>query len=371
MWIHEQPEWPNFCWDTEQLISHLGDVRHRQGLLAGKLLSLGFEYKQEAHWQTRVQDVLKSWEIEGEKLNLEEVRSSVAQKLGIEVEGSPPRNREVDGYVEMVMDATQGFRTPLTKDRLFGWHSAMFPSGRSGLQSIKIGGWRTPESGKMQVVSGAVGKEKIHFEAPCAERLDKEMGAFLEWFERKDGTEPVIRAGIAHLWFITLHPLEDGNGRIARVIADMALARAEGFPDRYYSVSSQMEAWRKDYYVQLETQQRRNLDITGWLVWFLKCLKESLVVAEGRLEHVLYKSWIWEQANRHSVNPRQRQTLSRMLEDGFEGHMNTSKYARMVKCSKDTALRDIKALLSYGILESNPGMGRSTSYRLSDRKKHY
>ncbi len=328
---------------------------------------LGFELKREASLSTLTNDVVKSSAIEGENLNLEEVRSSIARRLGIDVAGLIPSSRDVEGIVEMMLDATQQFSKPLTKDRLFDWHAALFPTGRSGMQRITVGGWRTIDAGPMQVVSGPIGKEKVHFEAPSADRLENEIQAFLEWFGNGHDIDPVIKAGIAHLWFVTIHPFEDGNGRIARTIGDMALARADGTQDRFYSLSSQIKAERKDYYDQLEKQQRSTPDITDWLTWFLDCLGRAISNAETTLGNVLFKAQLWDTINQKPVNERQRLIINRLLEEDFEGYMNTSKYAKLAKCSNDTALRDIQELKDRGIFIQNPGGGRSTSYRLPDR----
>jgi len=368
MWIHERQNWPNFIWDVEVLATRLADIRHRQGRLLGRMEGLGFELKREASLSTLANDVVKSSAIEGESLNLEEVRSSIARRLGIDIVGLVPANREVDGIVEMMLDATQRFSKPLTKVRLLDWHAALFPTGRSGMHKITIGGWRTIDAGPMQVVSGPIGREKVHFEAPRADRLEREMETFLAWFAVGSDIDPVIRAGIAHLWFVTIHPFEDGNGRIARAIGDMALARADGTKNRFYSLSSQIEAERKHYYDQLERQQRATPDITGWLSWFLDCLDRAITNAETTLGNVLFKAKLWDTINQKPVNDRQRLIINRMLEDDFEGFMNTSKYGKLAKCSGDSALRDIRELKERGIFIQNPGGGRSTSYRLPDRE---
>jgi len=367
MWIYEHQNWPGFTWNADKLASKLADLRHRQGKLLGRMEGLGFELKQEANLTTLTSDVVKSSAIEGEALNAKEVRSSIARRLGIEIAGLIPASRDVEGIVEMMLDATQKFSSPLTSERLFGWHAALFPTGRSGMHRITVGDWRKIEAGPMQVVSGPAGREKVHFEAPSAEKLEEEMKTFLKWFEQKDNTDPVLRAGVAHLWFVTIHAFEDGNGRIARAIGDMALARADGTKERFYSLSSQIERERKDYYSQLEKQQRDTPDITPWLAWFLDCLGRALTSAEDTLGNVMFKAKLWEMINQRPVNARQRHIINRMLEDGFEGHMNTSKYATMTKCSNDTALRDIQELKVRGIFIQNPGGGRSTSYRLPDR----
>lgn len=366
MWVYEHQNWPDFTWDAAKLASKLADIRYRQGRLLGKMEGLGFELKREASLSTLTSDVVKSSAIEGENLNPKEVRSSIARRLGINIASPLPVNQDVEGIVEIMLDATQQSGKPLTKERLFDWHAALFSTGRSSMRRITVGGWRSAESGSMQVVSGPIGREKIHFEAPDAERLEHEMTEFLAWFESEDDVDPVLMAGIAHLWFVTIHPFEDGNGRIARVIADMALARADGIPHRFYSLSSQFESERKDYYDQLEKQQRCTPEVTNWLEWFLDCLGRAIANAEEALSAVLFKAQLWEKINRRPVNERQRLIINRMLEDGFKGHINTSKYAKLAKCSPDTALRDIQDLRSRGIFIQNPGGGRSTSYRLPD-----
>lgn len=366
MWIYKHHNWPNFVWEAGELASKLADIRHRQGRFLGKMEGLGFELKREASLGTLTSDVVKSSAIEGENLNPEEVRSSIARRLGINIADPKAVNDDVEGIVEIMLDATQQFTKPLTKERLFDWHAALFPTGRSGTRRITVGGWRAGESGPMQVVSGPIGREKVHFEAPGAERLEHEMAEFLAWFEGRNDVDPVLRAGIAHLWFVTIHPFEDGNGRIARAITDMALARADGMGDRFYSLSSQVESERKDYYDQLEKQQRGTPEVTGWLKWFLDCLGRVIANAENALSGVLFKAQLWEKINRQPVNERQRLIINRMLEDDFKGHMSTSKYAKLAKCSPDTALRDILNLKSRGIFIQNPSGGRSTSYRLPD-----
>jgi Fic family protein len=369
MWIYEHQDWPDFTWNAEALVFRLADVRHRQGRLLGRMEGLGFELKREAGLSTLTNDVVKSSAIEGEDLNPEEVRSSIARRLGIDIAGLIPASRDVDGIVEMMLDATQLFSKPLTRGRLFDWHAALFPTGRSGMRRITVGDWRTIDAGPMQVVSGPIGNEKIYFEAPGAEHLEEEMQVFLKWLDNGLGIDPVLKAGIAHLWFVTIHPFEDGNGRIARAISDMLLARADRTQDRFYSLSSQIEAERKDYYRQLEKQQRNSPDITGWLAWFLDCLGKAISSAESTLGNVLFKAQLWDTINQTPVNDRQRIIINRMLEDDFKGYMNTSKYAKLAKCSNDTALRDIQGLRDRGIFIQNPGGGRSTSYRLLNREE--
>ena len=366
MWIYDHPNWPEFTWDIGKLSSRLAGIRYRQGHLSGRMEKLGFEFRQEAALHTLTSDIVKSSAIEGENLDPREVRSSIARRLGIDTAGSAAASRDVEGVVEMMLDAAQEFAEPLTEQKLFDWHAALFPTGRSGLRHITVGNWRNAESGSMQVVSGPAGRERIHFQAPDAERLPREMAKFLAWFEGRDDVDPVLRAGIAHIWFVTIHPFEDGNGRIARAITDKALARAEDMAQRFYSLSSQIESERGDYYHQLERQQRGTPEITGWLEWFLDCLGRAITGTEKTLGSVLFKARLWERINRNPVNERQRLIINRMLEDDFKGYMNTSKYAKLAKCSTDTALRDIKNLKSRGIFVQNPGGGRSTSYRLPD-----
>jgi Fic family protein len=274
-------------------------------------------------------------------------------------------SRDVEGIVEMMLDATGNFRDELSKERLFSWHAALFPTGRSGMTRIAVGTWRPKEAGEMQVVSGPIGREKVHFEAPDAERLESEMQQFIAWFNRPLSMDPVLKAGIAHFWFVTIHPFEDGNGRMARAIADMGLARADGTKDRFYSMSSQIEAERKDYYQNLQAAQHGDVDITRWLSWFLGCLDRAIEGAEQGLASVLKKAKLWQRINLRPVNERQRLVINRML-NGFEGYLTTSKYGKLAKCSSDTALRDIQELLDRGILVQNPGRGRSTSYRLAE-----
>jgi Fic family protein len=369
MWIHEHQDWPSFTWDAGSLSIKLAEIRHQQGRLLGRMEGLGFELKRDASLGTLTNDVVKSSAIEGENLSPIEVRSSIARRLGIEIGGLVPVGRDVEGVVEMMLDATQNADQPLIKERLFDWHAALFPTGRSGMHRITVGNWRPAEAGPMQVVSGPIGQERVHFEAPSAEKLEFEMGAFLHWFGMKPEIDPVIRAGIAHLWFVTVHPFEDGNGRIARALADMALVHADGTADRFYSLSAQIASERKDYYNQLEKQQRSTPEITGWLEWFLSCLGRAIENADRALANVLFKTHLWDEINQGPVNERQRLIINRMLEDDFKGHMNTSKYAKLAKCSNDTALRDIQALKARNIFVLNPGGGRSTSYRLPDEEE--
>ena len=365
-YIHEKTEWPNLRWDDARLLPLLAEIRHRQGRLLGRMEGLGFRLRAEASLTTLTSDVLQSSAIEGERLDAAQVRSSIARRLGLDFGGNVKAGREVEGVVEMMLDATQKYTEPLTAERLFGWHAALFPTGRSGMRRITVGAWRPASAGPMQVVSGPIGRERVHFEAPEARRLRREVAAFLDWFEETKQIDPVLKAGVAHFWFVTLHPFEDGNGRISRAIADMALARAEGTPERFYSMSTQIEAEKKQYYLKLEQSQKGGVDITAWLEWFLGCLGRAVTGAESSLAVVLKKARTWERINsRTSVNERQRKVINRLL-DGFEGKFSTSKYAKLAKCSGDTALRDIKILLDQGILVQEEGGGRSTSYRLAD-----
>lgn len=366
MWIYERKGWPNFTWDEALIAPQLADIRYKQGLLLGKMSALGFELKAEASLNTLTRDVVKSSKIEGEILDAKEVRSSIASRLGLKVAGMVPVGRNVDGVVQMMLDATLKYQEPLTKERLFAWHAALFPTGYSGLVKITVGSWRPESAGKMQVVSGRAGYERVHFEAPSALKLDSEMRSFLKMFEEDHKTDPVLKAAIVHLWFVTIHPFEDGNGRIGRALADMALARADGTSDRFYSMSAQIEAERSSYYEELERQQKSDTDITPWLSWFLTCFGKALEKAEKSLSAVLFKSKFWQYTNHHPLNERQRLVLNRMLEENFEGYINTSKFSKLAKCSTDTALRDLTQLLSWGVLIKNPGAGRSTSYRLID-----
>ena len=365
IYIHEAPDWPQFRWDEAKLSPLLAEVRHQHGRLLGRMEGLGFELRSEASLVTLTADVVKSSAIEGEVLDPGQVRSSIARRLGLDAGGFVQPSRDVEGIVEMMLDATRNHAEPLTANRLFGWHSALFPGGRSGMTKITIGAWRPAEAGAMQIVSGPVGREKVHFEAPPAERLEDEMNAFLCWLEEKQNLDPVLKAGIAHFWFVTVHPFEDGNGRIGRAIVDMLLARAEGSPDRFYSMSSQIDLERGEYYRHLERSQRGTLDITAWLEWFLGCLDHAFQKTGILLSSVTRKARLWEIANTKQLNSRQRTVLNRLL-DGFQGPLTSSKYAKLAKCSEDTALRDIRGLLEAGILRQNTGGGRSTSYSVTE-----
>ena len=370
-YIHDLPDWPRFHWDQSRLANTLAAVRHQQGRLLGRMESLGFPVQQEASVQALTEEMVKSSEIEGETLDAAQVRSSVARRLGLDAGGSDVTDRRVEGVVEMVLDATQRYEQPLTAERLYGWHACLVPGGRSGMQKVRVGAWRDDSTGPMQVVSGPVGRERVHFEGPAAERLEGEMGAFLRWFN--DGTGPavgddVLKAGLAHLWFVTIHPFDDGNGRIARAIADLTLARSEGTPRRFYSMSAQIRKERNDYYEVLERTTTGTLDVTPWMEWFLSCLNRAIAGAQTTLAAVLQKADFWQAQSSVPLNERQRLMLNRLL-DGFEGKLTTSKWATIAKCSADTALRDILDLVARGILVRNPGAGRSTSYsRMAPRR---
>ena len=362
-YIHQHRDWPNLVWDTVALLPTLSEVRHQQGILAGKMEMLGFDLKQEALLETLTLDVIKSTEIEGEFLNPELVRSSIARHLGMDIAGLLPSDRNIDGVVEMMLDATQNAQEPLSSTRLFDWHAGLFPTGRSGMYKITVGQWRKDETGPMQVVSGALGKEKVHFQAPEAIRLEHEMRQFIAWFNTNQNLDPVLKAGVAHLWFVTIHPLDDGNGRIARAIADMQLSKSEGIFSRFYSMSAQIRLQRKGYYDILEKTQKGSVDITSWLLWFLNCLSAALRHTEHTLEKVLYKARFWEKHATIVLNERQVLLINKLL-GPFEGKLSSSKWAKIAKCSADTALRDIQDLLNKGILQKAEAGGRSTSYEL-------
>jgi Fic family protein len=365
MYIHELREWPRFAWNKGRLAEPLAAVRHRQGRLIGHMEALGFNLRQEAVLQTLTADVLKSSEIEGQKLDGEQVRSSIARRLGMNIGVLKPADRNVEGVVEMMLDATRGYNQPLTRKRLFAWHASLFPTERSGMTKIKAGAWRDDSTEPMEVVSGPLGKEHVHFQAPAARRLDGEMRAFLYWFNATANIDPVLKAGLAHLWFVTIHPFDDGNGRVARAIADMALARSESSPQRFYSMSAQIRQERNAYYGILEETQKGTMNVTPWMAWFLGCLGRAIDGAQIMLGAVLAKARFWEKVAGVAINERQRLVLNRLL-DGFEGKLTTSKYAKLAKCSQDTALRDILPLVDHGILVRNPEGGRSTSYALDE-----
>jgi len=367
-YVYQQPGWPKFFWNHEIIDIPLAALRHRQGLLLGRMESLGFPQRDEAVLQALTLDVLKSSEIEGEQLNAEQVRSSIARRLGMDIAGLLPVDRRVDGVVEMSLEATQNYAKPLTAERLFNWHSLLFPTGAFGADKLKIGTWRDDAKGPMQVVSGAIGRERVHYAAPPAASIPAEMDSFMEWANRTGGIDPVLRAAVAHFWFVTIHPFDDGNGRIARAIADWALAGAENTSRRFYSMSAQIRRERNAYYDMLESTQKGALDITDWLRWFIACLDRAIEGAEVSLAGVFRKEQFWKAYSGISLNDRQRLMLNKLL-DGFNGKLTSTKWAALSKCSQDTAQRDIQRLIDKGILTKAPGGGRSTSYSLKEAER--
>ena len=368
VYLYQQQNWPSFDWNDEELISLLGKVRNAQGRIVGKMESLGFDLQNEAVLETLTLEVIKSNEIEGEILDLDQVRSSIARRLGMDISGLPSSDRNIEGVVDMVMDATQNFDKPLTIDRLFDWHAALFPTGRSGMYKIIVGHWRDDSTGPMQVVSGDLGKEKVHYQAPDASAIEPEMKQFIDWFNRNTRIDPVIKAGIAHLWFVTIHPFEDGNGRIGRALTDRLLARADGIAQRFYSMSSQIRQERKQYYELLERTQKGSLTITPWLHWFLTCLLNALNGSEKVLTAVVFKHNFWNRHAQITLNSRQKHVLNKLL-NGFFGTLTSSKWAKIAKCSPDTALRDIQDLIDKQILQRAESGGRSTKYELVSEPK--
>jgi Fic family protein len=362
--IHELEDWPHFTWDQSKIARKLAAVRNRQGRLCGRMEELGFKLKTEANLEALTEEVTKSSEIEGEILSRDQVRSSIARRLGVDIGALTPSERNVEGVVEMMLDATGKYNAPLTSDRLFGWHAALFPTGRSGMNKITVGAWRTDQSGPMQVVSGPIGR-RVHYQAPKAALLAGEMKTFIDWFNAQQDLDPVLKAAIAHLWFVTIHPFEDGNGRIARAIADMALARSENSSQSFYSMSAQIRQERNAYYDMLEATQKGDLDITAWLEWFLDCLDRAFDRADTVLASVLRKARFWKTHADQSFNDRQRAMIDRLF-DGFEGKLTSSKWAQLSKTSQDTALRDIDDLVAKGVLAKDSAGGRSTSYSLVD-----
>lgn len=361
--IYQQDNWPNFTWRNEEIINLLSEARHLQGRLIGKMESLGFDLRNEALLDTLTLDVLKSSEIEGEILSPDQVRSSIAKRLGLEIAGSVESDRNVDGVVEMMLDATQNCFRPLTENMLFDWHAALFPTGRSGMYKITVADWRRDTTGPMQVISGAMGKEKVHFQAPDSALIDKEIKVFLDWFNNYDKLDLVVKAAIAHLWFVTIHPFEDGNGRITRALTDMLLAQADRSNQRFYSMSAQIRHERKQYYEILEKTQKGDLDITNWIKWFLQCLINALKSTDSVLIRILFKADFWNKHSKTIINERQKKLLNKLL-DGFDGKLTSSKWAKVAKCSKDSAIRDINDLINKDILQKESAGGRSTSYEL-------
>jgi Fic family protein len=362
-YIHQSRSWPRFSWDRQQLTELVAAVRFEQGRLLGRMQHLGFPLRQEAELTTLTEDVLKTSEIEGENLNPDMVRSSVARHLGLEAGGLQAVDRVVEGVVEMMLDATRRYDVPLTEERLTGWHTSLFPAGRSGLKPIAVGRWRDDSLGPMQVVSGPTGRQRVHFEAPAAKRVPREMERFLTWYNGQNEQDWVVKASLAHLWFVTIHPFDDGNGRIARAIADMSLARSENSQQRFYSMSAQIRRQRNSYYQALEQAQKATMDVTAWMEWFFGCLKNAIEGAQGALAGVLAKTHLWESVASLELNDRQKLVLHRLM-DSFEGKLTSSKWAKLAKCSQDSAARDIHDLVAKGVLRRNEEGGRSTSYSL-------
>ncbi|SAL41029.1 Fic family protein [Caballeronia telluris] len=364
LYIWQAPDWPNWRYDLATLTAPLADVARAQGLLLGRLADVGFALRDQASLLALTEDVLRTSEIEGEKLNPASVRSSIARRLGVDIGALAAADRHVEGVVEMVLDATLRCDDPLTEQRLWGWHAALFPTGYSGLSRIRVAGFRDDANGPMQVVSGPLGRQRVHFEAPPASALDADMARFIAWVNQNHDDHPVIKAGLAHLWFVTLHPFDDGNGRIARAIGDLLLARADESPQRFYSLSAQIQRERHAYYDILERTQKGSLDVTTWLAWFLDNLRHALETAHGVLDNVLAKTRFWQRLAGMPLNERQTKLLNRLL-DGFDGKFTSSKWAAIAKCSPDTALRDINELIALGVLRRAQGGGRSTAYELA------
>lgn len=371
-YIHQRAEWPKMIWNEAELAPLLVAVRHRQGLLLGQMKGLGFPFRVEAALASLTAEVVQSSAIEGTHFDPATVRSSVARRLGVPMTDDAAPDRQIEGAVEMLVDATQHYAAPLTVDRLLGWQASLFPGGRHGLHRVLVGAWRTPDMDPMQVISGPIGqarvrRKNIHFEAPTADRVPQEIERFLTWFEQPDATDPVLRAGLAHFWFVTIHPFQDGNGRVSRAIAELALARAEGSAQRFYSVSAQIEAEKKHYYAALEHSQKGTTDVTPWLAWFLGCLDRALVRAETLTAGILRKAATWDWINYQvglALQERQRHAINLLL-DSADAELSTSRYAKLADCSLDTALRDLRALVDAGILRPGPAGGRSTTYQLA------
>jgi len=364
-YIWQASDWPNWRFDLVSLAVPMADVSRAQGLLIGRLADVGMALRDQASLATLTEEVVKTSEIEGEQLKVESVRSSIARRLGVDIGALAPVDRDVEGVVEMVLDATANCHAPVSRERLFGWHASLFPTGHSGLSKIKVGGWRDDTGGTMQVVSDSIGRQRVHFEAPPANRLDIETSRFLDWLNGASNEPPLLKAGLGHLWFVTLHPFDDGNGRIARAIGDLLLARADGSPQRFYSLSAQIQRERKAYYDILERTQKRSMDVTEWLAWFLATLHRAIDQAQHTLDAVLAKVRFWQHWATMPLNERQVKLLNTLL-DGFEGKLTSSKWAVIAKCSPDTALRDINDLVTRGVLRKNDAGGRSTSYELND-----
>lgn len=364
-YIWQANDWPSWHFDLTALARSMTEVSRAQGILMGRLADVGMTLQNQASLAALTEDVVKTSEIEGETLNVESVRSSIARRLGVDIGALAPIDRHVEGVVEMVLDAAANCYEPVSRERLFGWHAALFPTGYSGLSNIKVGAWRDDASGPMQVVSGRIGRQRVHFEAPPADRLEIEISRFLDWVNGASSEQPLLKAGLGHLWFVTLHPFDDGNGRIARAIGDLLLARADGSPQRFYSLSAQIQRERKAYYDILERTQKRSMDVTEWLAWFLDTLHRAVDQAQHTLDAVLTKTHFWQRWGTTPLNKRQVKLLNRLL-DGFEGKLTSSKWAAIAKCSPDTALRDINDLLARELLRKSDAGGRSTSYKLND-----
>lgn len=362
IYIWQQTDWPDFTWDDAKLSYKLGRVRGLQGRLVGRMSALGFDLKNSAMLDALTADITKSSEIEGEILNVDQVRSSVARHLGIEIEGLPEADRYIDGVVQVMIDATQNYMQPLTAEHFFNWHAALFPTGRSGVYKITVADWRQGAE-PMQVISGAMGKEKIHYQAPDSDHVPYQMKLFLEWVNGNQKIDPVLKAAIAHLWFVTIHPFDDGNGRISRTITDLFLARADEMPHRFYSMSAEIRKQRKGYYEMLEKTQKGSLDITNWLEWFLDCLEAALLDTEKSISTILQKAAFWDKYRLVSMNERQIKMVN-LFWDGFDGKLTSSKWAKITKCSPDTALRDIQDLITKGVFRKTDEGGRSTNYEL-------
>jgi len=363
MYFHQRKDWPHFKWDNDALLPHVGKVRDLQGRLIGRMESMGFELREEAVLETITEDVVKSSKIEGELLNPEEVRSSVARRLGMDIAGLPEASRNVEGVVEMTMDATQHYQEVLTKDRLGGWHASLFPTGRSGIHKITVGDWRNDKQGPMQVVSGPMVRERVHFVAPEARKLEKEMNQFINWFNTDELMEPVIKSAIAHLWFVSIHPFDDGNGRIARALGDLLLARADRTVQRFYSISGQIMNAKKAYYGVLESTQKGNMDVSHWLIWYFERMHEAIETTNETLSGILAKAKFWERHKSTQFNTRQLEMIHKLQGD-FYGKLSSSKWAKITKVHRDTALKDIQDLVAKGVLLSTEEGGRSTNYVL-------
>lgn len=364
-YIWQSNDWPTWHFDLAALAVPMAEVSRAQGLLLGRLADVGMDLRDLASLAALTEDVVKTSEIEGEHLDVESVRSSIARRLGVDIGALAQIDRHVDGVVEMVLDATANCHAPVSRERLFGWHAALFPTGYSGLSRIKVGGWRDDAGGPMQVVSGPLGRQRVHFQAPPASRLEAEISGFLDWVNGASNEPPLLKAGLGHLWFVTLHPFDDGNGRMGRAIGDLLLARADGSPQRFYSLSAQIQRERKAYYNILERTQRQSMDVTEWLAWFLNTLQRAVDQAQHTLDSVLNRTRFWQRWATTPLNKRQVKLINSLL-DGFEGKLTTSKWAVIAKCSADTALRDINDLLALGVLRKMDAGGRSTGYELNN-----